>query len=273
MPGIVVGVDGPPNSERALDWAMNQAAAVHAALTVIAVHEVPKSYWGGIPVMGPADEPLLGKLRQAAEEMTRTAASRLGDAGPASVIVREVLLPVVEAQLDDDRSVDATNDELLKGSSLELEGSEDHQVEGTPAPVGDQIGLLPRPGLRPLLVDQLRLKTTPAYWIPAPEVLPFAEQLHEADVQRVLDAVDERLHPELVNQLCDGRFDGRHRFRDPAITLRRRRDDLADLAEQWLSVGGQGLVLVVQILILRSVVNHRPEYDSFLTDCQDCSAR
>jgi hypothetical protein len=26
-------------------------------------------------------------------------------------------------------------------------------------------------------------------------VLPFAEQLHEADVQRVLDAVDERLYP------------------------------------------------------------------------------
>ena len=55
MPGIVVGVDGSPNSERALDWAMRQAVAVHAALTVIAVHEVPKSYWGGIPVTGPAD--------------------------------------------------------------------------------------------------------------------------------------------------------------------------------------------------------------------------
>lgn len=60
MPGIVVGVDGSPCSERALDWAMKQAAAVHAALTVIAVHEVPKSYWGGIPVIGPADESLLG---------------------------------------------------------------------------------------------------------------------------------------------------------------------------------------------------------------------
>jgi hypothetical protein len=40
-------------------------------------------------------------------------------------IVREVLLPVVEAQLDDDRSIGATSDELLTGSSLELEGSED----------------------------------------------------------------------------------------------------------------------------------------------------
>ena len=71
-------------------------------------------------------------------------------------ITRKVLFAVVEAQLDNDRGVDAANPELLKGSSLELAGSEDHQVEGTPAPVGGQIELLPRPGLRPLLVDQLR---------------------------------------------------------------------------------------------------------------------
>jgi nucleotide-binding universal stress UspA family protein len=51
MPGIVVGVDGSPNSELALDWATGQAAALHAPLTVVAVHEVPKSYWGGIPVV------------------------------------------------------------------------------------------------------------------------------------------------------------------------------------------------------------------------------
>ena len=90
MPGIVVGVDGSPNSERALDWAIRQAAAVHAPLTVITVHEVPKSYWGGIPVIGPADRLLLEKLRQAAEGMTQKATGRLGDAGPASVTVRAV---------------------------------------------------------------------------------------------------------------------------------------------------------------------------------------
>jgi hypothetical protein len=56
---------------------MKQAAALHAPLTVIAVHEVPKSYWGSIPVTGAADIPLLAKLRQAAEEMTQKAASRL----------------------------------------------------------------------------------------------------------------------------------------------------------------------------------------------------
>jgi nucleotide-binding universal stress UspA family protein len=106
MPGIVVGVDGSPNSERALDWAMRQAAAVHAPLIVIAVHEVPKSYWGGIPVIGPADEPLLEKLRQAAEEMTQRAASRLGDAGPVPVKVHAVNGFVVKELVDASQDAD-----------------------------------------------------------------------------------------------------------------------------------------------------------------------
>jgi nucleotide-binding universal stress UspA family protein len=88
MPGIVVGVDGSPNSELALDWAMGQAAALHAPLTVVAVHEVPKSYWGGIPVVGAPDQAALQKMHQAADEMAQRAASRLGDARPASVTIR-----------------------------------------------------------------------------------------------------------------------------------------------------------------------------------------
>ena len=51
MPGIVVGVDGSLNCERARDWAMKAAAARHARLTVVlAGHEVMKSYWAGQPV-------------------------------------------------------------------------------------------------------------------------------------------------------------------------------------------------------------------------------
>jgi nucleotide-binding universal stress UspA family protein len=106
MPGIVVGVDGSPNSERALDWAMGQAAAVHAPLTVIAVHEVPKSYWGNIPVTGPSDEPVVEKLRQAAEELTQRAASRLGDAGQVSVKVRAVSGFVVKELVDASQDAD-----------------------------------------------------------------------------------------------------------------------------------------------------------------------
>jgi nucleotide-binding universal stress UspA family protein len=125
MPGIVVGVDGSPNSERALDWAMQHAAALHTALTVITVHEVPKSYWGNIPVVGPADEPLLERLRQAAQDMTERAAARLGDDAPASVSVHAlngfVVKELVAASHDADLLVLGTRDEsrlsrLLMGS-------------------------------------------------------------------------------------------------------------------------------------------------------------
>jgi nucleotide-binding universal stress UspA family protein len=106
MPGIVVGVDGSRNSEHALDWAMRQAAALRAPLTVLAVHEVPKSYWGGIPVTGPADTPLLEKLQQAAEEMAHKAASRLGDARPASVNVHALNGFVVKELVDASQDAD-----------------------------------------------------------------------------------------------------------------------------------------------------------------------
>ena len=118
MPGIVVGVDGSPNSEHALDWAMRQAAAVHSPLTVIAVHEVAKSYWGGIPVIGPADAPLLETLRQAAEGMTQKAASRLGDAGPPSVTVRAVDGFVVKELVDASQDADLVVVGARGGSSF-----------------------------------------------------------------------------------------------------------------------------------------------------------
>ena len=92
MSGIVVGVDGSPNSERALDWAMTQAAVKHAPLTVIAVHPAMKSYFTrtDTPVTLSEDSAAIDKMREAAEEMTQKAASRLGDARPASVNVRMV---------------------------------------------------------------------------------------------------------------------------------------------------------------------------------------
>jgi nucleotide-binding universal stress UspA family protein len=106
MPGIVVGIDGSPNAERALDWAMGHAAALHAPLTVIAVHEVPKSYWGHMPVTGPPDVPALAALRVAAEDMTNNAASRLAGAGPASVNVRAVSGFVVQQLVDASQDAD-----------------------------------------------------------------------------------------------------------------------------------------------------------------------
>jgi len=106
MPGIVVGVDGSPNSERALDWAMRHAAALQTGLVVVAVHEVPKSYWGNIPVIGGADETVLEHLRHAADEMTQRVAGRLGAARPTSVEVRAMNGFVVQELVDASRDAD-----------------------------------------------------------------------------------------------------------------------------------------------------------------------
>ena len=51
MPGIVVGVDGSDHSQRALIWAMRQAAQQRVLLTVLAVRPDPVRpvtgvYWG-----------------------------------------------------------------------------------------------------------------------------------------------------------------------------------------------------------------------------------
>ena len=106
MPGIVVGVDGSPNSERALEWAMRHDAALQVPLNVVAVHEVPKSYWGGIPVIGDADEALLEQLRGAADQMTQRVADGLGDARPPAVNVRAVNGFVVKEIVDASGSAD-----------------------------------------------------------------------------------------------------------------------------------------------------------------------
>jgi nucleotide-binding universal stress UspA family protein len=90
MPGIVVGVDGSPSSERALDWAVREAAAHHAALTVLAVHPVLVSQWTGNPVRFPGDPTAEEEARQAAQEETNKVTSQLGDAQPASVTVKVV---------------------------------------------------------------------------------------------------------------------------------------------------------------------------------------
>jgi nucleotide-binding universal stress UspA family protein len=112
MAGIVVGVDGSPNCEYALDWAMKQAAAVKAPLRVIAVHGVVSGYLHGGPLPYPEDAKDLEKTRRAAEELVQRSASRVGDARPASVTVRAVNgLPASELI---DASADA--DLLVVGS-------------------------------------------------------------------------------------------------------------------------------------------------------------
>jgi len=90
MSGITVGIDGSPNSHRALDWAVQEAAARNCGLTVLTVHPVIASYVTGNPVMVPADKGLQEKERQAAEDATEMALKAAGPSRPASVQVRSV---------------------------------------------------------------------------------------------------------------------------------------------------------------------------------------
>lgn len=112
MPGIVVGLDGSANSERALDWALRHAAALNTSLTAIAVHQVAKSYWGHEPVIGAGDVSMVDQLQRSAEEMTQSAAGKLAGAKPASVQVRAVNGFVVEELVKASRDAD----ELVLGS-------------------------------------------------------------------------------------------------------------------------------------------------------------
>ena len=88
MAGITVGVDGSHDAYRALEWAMREAAARHAPLTVLTVHDVAASAWIGNPVILTADEPVVEQVRQAAQESVAKAAAQIGESQPASVTVR-----------------------------------------------------------------------------------------------------------------------------------------------------------------------------------------
>ncbi|HWG63731.1 MAG TPA: universal stress protein [Streptosporangiaceae bacterium] len=88
MPGIVVGVDGSSTTQLALEWAMKEAAIKQAPLTVLAVHQVAISYWTGDPLIFPADEEEVQKVRKATEEAVQRATGQIGDVKPPSVTVR-----------------------------------------------------------------------------------------------------------------------------------------------------------------------------------------
>jgi nucleotide-binding universal stress UspA family protein len=88
MPGIIVGIDGSAHSTRALEWAINDAAARHAPVTVLTVHLVPANGWTGNPMTLPEDTTDVEEARQAAEETVVKVISQLGEAQPPSVTVR-----------------------------------------------------------------------------------------------------------------------------------------------------------------------------------------
>ena len=89
MAGIIVGVDGSPNSQLALDWATREAALHRVPVTVLTVHEVATNHWTGSPISMPEDAAAVEQARLAAVDAAAKATSKLGDQ-PPSVTVRAV---------------------------------------------------------------------------------------------------------------------------------------------------------------------------------------
>jgi nucleotide-binding universal stress UspA family protein len=105
VPGIIVGIDGSHNSQRALDVAIAEAALRHAPLTVIAVHQVMAGY-SGHGVAFPGDDALADKAREAAQAEVDGVLANVGDSRPSSVTVRGVSGLPAEAILDAAKDAD-----------------------------------------------------------------------------------------------------------------------------------------------------------------------
>lgn len=88
MPGVIVGVDGSGHSQRALEWAMKEAAIRHAPLTVLTVHQAVHG-WSGAEYF-PDDAQRTEELRVAAQAEVDKVLAGLGDSRPESVTVKAV---------------------------------------------------------------------------------------------------------------------------------------------------------------------------------------
>jgi nucleotide-binding universal stress UspA family protein len=89
MSGIVVGVDGSEHSQRALEWAMAEAALRGIPLTVVTVRQVATDSWGTSPMVYPhEDAPESEWQREMAQKMTDKALATLGDGGRPKVMIK-----------------------------------------------------------------------------------------------------------------------------------------------------------------------------------------
>ena len=89
MPGIIVGIDGSGHSQKALEWAMKEAALRRLPLTVLAVHEAVRGFFGGVANY-PGDPELTEKASAAAQAETEKVLATLGDSRPESITVKAV---------------------------------------------------------------------------------------------------------------------------------------------------------------------------------------
>ena len=88
MAGIVVGVDGSANSRKALEKAVEEAAAHHQPLTVLTVHQAVRDVYGAASHY-PDDASMTEKAREAAQAETEEVLAA-ASARPESVTVTAV---------------------------------------------------------------------------------------------------------------------------------------------------------------------------------------
>jgi nucleotide-binding universal stress UspA family protein len=105
MSGIVVGIDGSGHSQRALEWAMREAAIRHTPLTVLTVHEAVKGYYGGTAVY-PDDPARTEQVRDAAQAETAKVLADQEGPHPESVTVKAVHGFPVEELIDAGKDAD-----------------------------------------------------------------------------------------------------------------------------------------------------------------------
>jgi nucleotide-binding universal stress UspA family protein len=124
MPGIIVGVDGSGHSQRALEWAMKEAALRETPLTVMTVHELIRGYFGG-SVEFPSDPILAEKTRQVVQAEVDSMVNDLGDSAPASVSVRVTSGSAVEELINaaSDAEILVVGSRGAGGFSRLMEGS------------------------------------------------------------------------------------------------------------------------------------------------------
>lgn len=89
MSRIVVGFDGSRGSQRALEWAVKEAALRRAPLTVLSVYNSVVTFWGGAVEL-PPDGTVAERARDEAQEATEKALALAGDQRPARVTVESV---------------------------------------------------------------------------------------------------------------------------------------------------------------------------------------
>jgi nucleotide-binding universal stress UspA family protein len=89
MPGIIVGVDGSGHSQRALEWAMHEAAIRHVPLSVLTVHPAIVGYFGGVAT-SPGDLDLTQQAQAAVKAEADEVLTALDGPHPESVTIRAV---------------------------------------------------------------------------------------------------------------------------------------------------------------------------------------